>query len=292
MLSELGYVGIAVSNGDLWKAYASSVIGMEVVDEGEGDRFYLRTDEWHHRFIIHASGGDDYLYSGWRVAGSAELEALAQQLEAAAIDYRLCDKAEAKERRVLGLLKLTDPSGNCLEVFYGPQIDAHKPFHPGRPMFGRFATNAMGLGHCIIRQDDPVAALKFFRALGFVGDVEYRMSLPDGGLMEAFFLKLNERQHSLGFARGMTTKRFHHVMLEYTDLKDLGLAFDIAQQRQIEVPMSLGMHANDEMLSFYMMNPSGWMFELGWGGRTASRQQEYYSRDVFGHVNMDPRLKE
>lgn len=291
MLSELGYVGIAVSDSERWKAYASSIIGMEVVDEGEADRFYLRTDEWHHRFVVHAGGDDDYVYSGWRVAGRTELEALARQLEAAAIVYRYCDKAEAQERRVLGLLKLQDPSGNCLEVFYGPQIDAHKPFHPGRPMFGRFATKAMGLGHCIIRQDDPVAALKFFRALGFIGDVEYRIRLPDGAPMEVVFLKLNERQHSLAFAPGMTAKRFHHIMLEYTELKDLGIAYDLALERQIEVPMSLGMHANDEMLSFYMVNPSGWMFELGWGGRTALPQQEYYSRDVFGHVNVDPRLK-
>jgi hypothetical protein len=46
MWAELGYVGIGVSDGNRCKDDASSVIGLEVVDEGEGERFYLRTDEW------------------------------------------------------------------------------------------------------------------------------------------------------------------------------------------------------------------------------------------------------
>src|SRR3546814_10682557 len=65
----------------------------------------------------------------------------------------------ARERRVLGLAKLKDPGGNPTEIFFGPQVDNYRPFHPGRPMFGRFVTGAEGIGHCILRQDDVAAAV-------------------------------------------------------------------------------------------------------------------------------------
>jgi 2,3-dihydroxyethylbenzene 1,2-dioxygenase len=286
-VTELGYFGISVSNGDAWKSYCSEIIGLQVVDEGEKDRFYLRADDWHHRFVVHLDGADDYAYAGWRVAGRPELESVERKLDAAGIAYRESDRAEAEERRVLGLIKLQDPSGNPLEIFYGPQVDRHKPFHPGRPMFGRIITSAKGLGHCILRQSDIREAVKFYSRLGFVGDVEYQMEVSPGHTIEPVFMHLNARQHSLAFGVEIPGKRLNHIMLEYGDLRDLGLAQDLALARQTKMPMSLGMHANDEMLSFYITNPSGWMFELGWGGRDAPTQQEYYRSDVFGHFRRE-----
>ena len=41
-VTELGYLGLSVSNVAAWKQYAAEVVGMQVVDEGETDRFYLR----------------------------------------------------------------------------------------------------------------------------------------------------------------------------------------------------------------------------------------------------------
>jgi 2,3-dihydroxyethylbenzene 1,2-dioxygenase len=32
-----------------------------------------------------------------------------------------------------------------------------------------------------------------------------------------------------------------------------------------------------------MANPSGWLWEIGWGARKATEQAEYYVSDVFGH---------
>ena len=42
---------------------------MEVVDEGPGDRCYLRMDYWHHRIVLHSDPSDDLMYLGFRVAG-------------------------------------------------------------------------------------------------------------------------------------------------------------------------------------------------------------------------------
>ena len=287
-VSELGYLGLSVSNGRAWREFASELIGMQIVDEGEPDRFYLRMDLWHHRIVVHEDGGDGLAYVGWRVAGPVELDEMAEQLDAAGIAFEVASAAETAERRVLGLLKLTDPGGNPTEIFYSPQVDKAKPFHPGRPMFGRFVTGDQGLGHVILGQDDAAAAERFYRILGLDGGVEYHLGTPDGGKATPIFMHCNKRQHSVAFGFGPLEKRINHLMIEYTELDDLGLTHDLIRQRKIDVTLQLGKHSNDEALTFYCANPSGWLWEPGWGGRAAPAQQEHHLGDIFGHDNEAP----
>lgn len=285
-VTELGYIGIGVSDVDAWKAYATEVIGMEVLDEGLADRFFLRLDSFHHRLAVHNSGEDDLLYLGWRTAGRAEFEAMKETLRAADIPFREGSKAEAEERHVLGVLKLTDPGGIGTEIYYGPEVMMHRPFHPGRPLHGRFSTGSGGAGHCIVTQPDSEAAYRFYSALGLEGGVEVKVAPPVAPFdVELTFMHCNERQHSIAWSAPPTAaKKINHLMIEYQDLTDLGMSHDIVQQRKIPVAMSLGVHSNDRMLSFYSANPSGWLTELGAPiGQTHATQSEHYRSDIFGH---------
>ena len=126
--------------------------------------------------------------------------------------------------------------------------------------------------------------VRFYEMLGFKGGVGVRISLPGGLVLEPVFMDVNERQHTLAFAPAPPGKRIHHLMFQYSDLRDLGLAHDLVRSRQVPVAMQLGMHANDQQLSFYSGNPSGWSWELGWGGRAVPAQMEYHTRDTFGHA--------
>lgn len=284
-VTELGYLGLSVSNAAAWKKYATEVVGMELVDDGEKDRFYMRMDLWHHRIVAHVGTTDDLEYIGWRVAGPAEMEAMAAKLEKAGYAFRIGSEAEARERHVLGLLKLKDPGGIPTEIFWGPRVDANKPFHPGRPMYGKFVTGEEGIGHCILRQDDDDAAYKFYCTLGMRGSVEYHLPLPNGMTAKPIFMSCNARQHSVAFGLGPMPKRINHLMIEYTDLDDLGMAHDIVRQRKHDVAVQLGKHSNDKALTFYHANPSGWLWELGWGAAKSKTQAEHYTGDIFGHGN-------
>lgn len=283
-VTELGYLGLSVSDLEAWRDYAAGIIGMQFVDEGEEDRAYLRMDLWHHRIVLHRDGGDDLAYLGWRVAGPVELEEVGERLGEAGYAYEVASEAEAADRRALGLLRLEDPGGIPTEIFYGPQVDAAKPFHPGRPMFGGFVTENQGLGHVILREDDVEAAARFYRALGLDGSVEYKFGLPDGGVATPYFMHCNDRQHSIAFGLPVE-KRVNHLMIEYTHLDDLGLAHDTIREQKIDVTLGLGKHSNDQALTVYVANPSGWLWEVGWGARKALPQQEHYLRDIFGHEN-------
>jgi 2,3-dihydroxyethylbenzene 1,2-dioxygenase len=281
-VTELGYMGIGVKDPAAWQHFATGILGMELVEEGESDRCYLRMDYWHHRITLHADGGDDLLYLGLRVDGPDEFRIMQRQLADAGVTYRVGSDEEAIERHVLEVLKLSDPDGNPIEIFHGPEVQASTPFHPGRRMHGRFKTGTGGLGHCIIRERDVAAAYRFYTLLGMRGGVEYKIRMGKQ-LVTPTFMHCNDRQHTLAFGIGGMTRRINHVMIEVDNPDDVGLTYDLVRKEKLPVEILPGKHSNDRMFSFYFRNPSGWMIEYGWGGRPPTPQSEYYVEDMYGH---------
>jgi len=291
-ITELGYMGLGVKNLEQWKDYAAQVLGTEVVDAQQPGRCYLRLDNWHHRLILDEDGTDDLNYLGFRVAGVEEFHKIQLQLEEASVKFRIGTPDEAAERHVLELIKLIDPSGNPLEIFHGPHVVPNKPFYPGRRMHGKFKTGEGGLGHLIMRETVGLdKTYEFYRLLGMRGGIEYKIPIPgQPQALEILFMHCNSRDHTLAFGPPCD-KRINHLMLEFEEFDDIGLSREIVDQRKIKVGIEIGKHANDNMYSFYIMNPSGWMNELGWGGRPATHQSEYYERDTYGHRSQQDVVK-
>lgn len=288
-VTELGYVALGVKDLADWKRFAAEIVGLEVVDEGEAGRCYLRMDYWHHRILLDEDGADDLSVLGFRVAGAEEFRDMAKQLSDAGVAVGIASPAAADDRRVLELMTLQDASGYPIEIFHGPQVQADRPFHPGRRMHGRFKTGAGGLGHLIQRQTAGLEkTYDFYKLLGMRGGVEYRIPIPGAPRpLELMFLHCNERDHTVAF--GLPgEKRINHLMLEVESLDDVGLAYEVVRQAGVPVAIAPGRHANDHMYSFYFMNPSGWQIEIGWGARPATHQSEYYQRDTYGHEQMSP----
>src|SRR5260370_13859398 len=210
-VTELSYMGIGVTDPDAWKNVASRIIGMDLTEDDKRDRCYLRMDYWHHRIVLHAHDSDDLMYLGFRVAGPQEFREMQQQLSSAGIEFRVGSDDEAVERHVLELLKLNDPDGNPIEIFHSPEVQYSKPFHPGRPMHGRFKTGAGGLGHCIIREKDVPAATRFYTALGMRGGIEYKLRIGKH-VATPVFMHCNDRDHSVPFGIGGQNKRIKHLV--------------------------------------------------------------------------------
>ena len=73
-VSQLGYIGIGVSDMEKWEDYAQNVLGLELVERGEDGTVYLRMDDNHHRFSLHQDPSDDMFYAGWQCANREEGE--------------------------------------------------------------------------------------------------------------------------------------------------------------------------------------------------------------------------
>lgn len=283
-ITELGYMGLGVKNLKEWKEFAGHILGVEVVDAEVPGRCYLRLDDWHHRLILDEDGTDDLNYLGFRVAGVEEFREMQKQLEDAGVEFCIGSREEADERHVLEMMKLEDPSGNPLEIFHGPHVVPNKPFYPGRRLHGGFKTGEGGLGHLIMRETVGLdKTYEFYKLLGMRGGIEYKIPVPGQPQpFEILFMHCNSRDHTLAFGPPCD-KRINHLMLEFEEFDDIGLSWEIVKNKKVPVGIELGKHANDHMYSFYIMNPSGWMNELGWGGRAATHQSEYYERDTYGH---------
>ena len=283
---------LGVSDLTAWKAFASQILGLEVVDTKDDKKSFLRMDYWHHRITLVEDGRDDLLVTGLRVARHEDFVSVAERLRNAGVKVRIGSEAEAEERHVLEVMMVDDPNGFAVEIFHGPHVQFDKPFFPGRRMHGRFQTGPGGLGHLMQSQTAGLdKTYEFYRLLGMTGGIEYKMPLP--GMpkpVPLMFLHCNVRQHTLAFA-GPGEKRINHMMFEVDNISDVGLTHDLVARAGVPVVIQPGSHANDQMFSFYFKNPSGFMNDIGWGGRESQAQSEYFEGDTFGHSPVPGSMK-
>jgi catechol 2,3-dioxygenase-like lactoylglutathione lyase family enzyme len=128
-VSQLGYVGIGVSDSKAWQDLATGVLGLQVVPGNDKSTSYLRMDDFHHRLELRSNGADDLKFVAWKVSDSATIQRVAQQLEDGGVKVTPGTRDEADNHRVVDLFKCVDPDGVPTEVFYGRPID-QTPFHP------------------------------------------------------------------------------------------------------------------------------------------------------------------
>jgi biphenyl-2,3-diol 1,2-dioxygenase len=286
-VAQLGYLGIEVADVPAWERFATELLGLESGGgDPDGTRF-LRMDQNHHRIALHPGGTDDLAYAGWEAHDPASLRAIAERLGSIGIEVRWGTSAEARARRVMGLIKLHDPSGVATEVFCGPLVHADRPFRSPRGIAG-FEAGKLGMGHIVLSVDDYEASLRFYRdGLGLrISDyIELDMG-PDGSTTVAF-LHCGPRHHSIAFAQFPAPKRLHHFMLQLCNIDDIGSTYDLCQDRRVPITSSLGRHTNDRMLSFYLETPSGFKVEYGHGGREIDDDhwevQLHHAASIWGH---------
>ena len=269
-ISSLGYLRIESPDPGAWREFGVRVLGMAEGRGPDADALYLRMDDFPARLVILPGERDRLLASGWEVAGEDALAEVGRALADAGVAVKAGTPAELAERRVAGLLRFDDPAGNALEVFAGAALE-HRPVES---RYGnRFVTGLLGLGHVVLPVSDEEPALRFYTdVLGFRLRDSIRMApelfgRPAGPPLWMRFLGCNPRHHSLALAPFPAEAGIVHLMVETASLDDVGRAMDRCARRGAPVSASLGRHANDEMVSFYVQTPGGFDIEYGTGGR-------------------------
>jgi len=287
-VTQLGYLGLSVSDINAWEHFATHTLGLQVSERGDDGSLFLRTDEYHHRFLVHPTGKDDLAYIGWEVKDEDALRAMAEQLTASGIEVKKGTQAEAEARRVVDLLTFKDPSGIASEIFYGPLMTFNLPFQSPRPISG-FEGGTLGLGHMVVVMDDFDRSLHFYRdVLGMRLSDFVQVERPPGHKMRLAFFHCNPRHHTLAFyATPQPPKRLNHFMLQAKMLDDVGATYYLCQDQGVPIARSLGRHTNDHMVSFYLRTPSGFEVEYGWGGRVVDdstwQVQLHTAGSMWGH---------
>jgi len=286
-VNALGTIGLDVQDVDGWTRFATEILGAAVGERPAGGARWLRLDERAYRIALVPGERDDLAYLGWEVAGESEFRAVIQRLEAAGIAAHRADDRLRAERGVAHLVFCIDSNGIRNEISYGAQA-APAPFSSPRGIPG-FVTGDQGVGHVVLSVDDAAAAMTFYRdVLGLRVSDFIDFEREPGIGVHMTFLHCNERHHSLAFVeRPGALRRLSHLMLEMRSIDDVGTTFSLCEHENVPIAMSLGRHTNDEMFSFYLVSPSGFNIEIGYGGRSIDDEcwevRTYDATSVWGH---------
>jgi len=283
-VTELGYMRWGVSSIREWKEFATAICGMEYFEE-DGEAF-LRTDLQHHRIRLIEDGTDDCLAFGLRVRSRAALRIMESKLTEAGVKWTRLGADEAHARRVREVIALEDPAGNPIEIYHSPRISYHKPLHTGRPMFGKFVTGNAGLGHIIANTKDLEASENFYELLGLEACF---YSEPVGPMPSVAFMQSTDperRDHVIAVGLALT-KRFNHLMIQVEHLDDVFQAWELVKKSKYKIALDIGRHANDGQISFYFTSPSGFLIEIGHGGKSPETLSRMTTGDPWGH-DMTP----
>jgi 3,4-dihydroxy-9,10-secoandrosta-1,3,5(10)-triene-9,17-dione 4,5-dioxygenase len=292
LISSLGYLRISAAEPADWREFGTKVLGMTEGRGPEPHAVYLRMDDFPARLVIVPGEQDRLLATGWEVADERTLAAVARALASAGVAVKAGDATELADRRVGQLLHVDDPSGNSLEIFCGASLDSRPAVSP----YGNaFVTGNQGLGHVVLPAIDDEETLAFYtELLGFRLRDSMRMpgqffGRPAGGPpVWMRFLGCCPRHHSLALAPMSPAAGIVHLMVEVATLDDVGRALDRCHRRKAAVSSTLGRHANDLMVSFYVQTPGGFDIEYGTDGRVVDDatwvNRESTAVSLWGHV--------
>ena len=281
-INALGYIGVRSDKLDDWSDFAGKLLGMQKLDRG-GKSLAFRMDDRMQRLLVSDEAGDTLAFMGWEVEFKDDLTSYAARLDAAGTRVHMGDRELCDRRFCDAMIWFEDPMGNRVELIFNPMI-ASDPFVPGRPIDG-FQTGPYGMGHAVLHVKDIDVMLPFYR-----DNLDFHVS--DFGLEPygLYFFHVNGRHHSFAMV-GSGQAGFHHFMVEFQNLDDVGQGFDLAQQEEGRVAYTLGRHTNDYMTSYYANSPSGFFVENGWGGRvidpaTWEPHQTHDGPSFWGHERM------
>lgn len=304
-IKALGYVGIGAPDPLKWLEFGTEVVAMmparnipgkpwgmpqqDKVDTskpgvGDDGSVYLKMDDRQWRIAVHPNEENrGLMYFGLEVDNHLELEAAVAELNEQGIETRMGSAEEAMGRAVTGIAYLQDPSGNNLELFYGPTKD----YNFSSPLPGlEFVAGHLGLGHLNLFVSNQEESFDFYtRVLGF-RLTDYIRFGPEVTLQ---FLHCNARHHSIAIVGMGAFDGVQHMMLEVKTIDDVGKVLDRAKAHGIKIVSELGRHRNDRALSFYMRSPFGFDVEVGCDCLLVDETwtpNEFCEGDVWGHEGL------
>jgi 2,3-dihydroxybiphenyl 1,2-dioxygenase len=259
----IGYLGFESAKLPEWLSYGTEVLGFGLAPSPEEDAasLYFKLDDRRHRFAFHPGPIDRLAYIGWEAIGRLEFLAAIETFEKAGVAVERCDTALAARRGVRELIRFKDPAGFQHELFYGQKF-MPRSFVPSRPHAG-FQTFERGFCHVVLITPEYTDELENFliNIMGF----RWFGSGAGKGRTGFFRSKLNEKtSHDIAYGFGPGLRGIQHIGLFVKTMGDLGQTYDIVQERQLQMMMTLGQHSQDPHISFYHFSPSGFGIEPIW----------------------------
>ncbi len=286
-INTLGYLGFESPDAKEWEWFGPEIFGLGLADPGADGTVYLRMDDQHHRIAVHPGTEDRLAYIGWELRDKKAFTEVAAHLDARGYTYEVGTPQDCAERKVTGLLRLRDPHEFVHELYYAAEFTAGS-FLPGKAHHG-FVAGTEGVGHVVMVVPSWGEDMENFvtEILGMELFAGYLTDTPDGGVFGPQFFRCNPRSHVLGYVTIPGLRGIQHIAIEGRSLDDVGKAYDLVQERDLQITMTLGRHMMDTLVSFYMRSPTGFDIEFGAGGVVLDDETFVMAKpstaEVWGH---------
>jgi 2,3-dihydroxybiphenyl 1,2-dioxygenase len=284
----IGYLGFESPEAKAWLEYGTEVLGLGLADarDGDGETVYLRMDDRRWRIAMHPGASDRLAYIGWEVTDRTAFRAAIAKLDAAGVEVTHGDDALRENRGVRDVVRFKDPVGYQHELFYGQEFHPNS-FMPGRPHHG-FVAEENGVGHVVLIIPEYPDALDTF--LTDVMGFRWFGTGMGGGKFGFYRAKLNAESHNIAYGEFPGYFGIHHIGMVVQAVDDVGISYDLVQEREIPLQMTLGRHTQDPVISFYHFTPSNFVIEYLWEGDKEFQKYEVRPSQlsVWGHKAVGP----
>ncbi|MBA5689917.1 VOC family protein [Rugamonas apoptosis] len=262
---RMGYAVIESRKTDAWRLLLGEALGMQAEIQSD-QSLSARMDDHVRRLIVVPGPSEDLQALGMELADEQALAVVLKRLAKRGIDVKESTTAAAQQRGVHRFWHFTGPKGLTIELYHQPRLVGAPP----RMATSGFITGDKGFGHVAMSTRRPDQMKQFWREIFDIrhtDDVHYTIS---GVPMLFEFMRFNPRHHSIAFVYTPKIRldpirtRIQHLEVQAATLDDLGAAWERCRALGLTIAMSVGQHANDKAISFYVATPSGFDIEFGW----------------------------
>lgn len=255
-LHDIRYVRIGSEDLDTSVAFATDILGLELM-ERDSSSAYLRGDDRDHN-ICYTSGRESGQATGWEVESLDALDAAAASLEVAGVRVRAGTDAERDQRRVRGLVIVSDPTGNSIELVARPNAC-------GRRYYGTRDAGINAFSHVGLRTINAPADEAFW-----VGNMGAKVSDWIG---DAALIRINEVHHNVALFPS-SHPGIQHVNFQVDEVDDIMRSFYFLQQRNVRIVFGPGRHPTSGARFLYFQGPDNIIYEYSCGVRSITAEDE------------------
>jgi len=260
-LRNIRYVRIGTPDLGEATAFATTILGLQPAGRERG-MAYFRSDERDHT-ICYVEGDPAQHATAFEVSESADLLAIAGELERAGTRVHHGTAEERDVRRVLDYIAFNDPSGNPIEIVWRAQ-------HATRRYFPTRDAGITGFSHIGLRTTDAPRDEKFWtRILG---------ARVSDWIGDAPLLRINEVHHTLALFPS-TYAGVQHINHQVESIDDVMRSwYFVREQRGLRVVFGPGRHATSGAVFLYFEGLDGMIYEYSTGVMMIEDESTYVPR--------------
>lgn len=241
-LAEVAFVRIGTSNVAAHGTFAGEMLGLQMVP-GSEDEAWFRSDIRRRTLVFDPHGPTTV---GIALHDPRNLDAIADRLTEAGHAFERHDSEACSRLFIRGGLRVADPSGNLIDLVYGPH-------HSGIRFFPQRDNGILGLEGVGLRSTTPERDLAFWRGLlGFelrdrVGEIAY---VGTDDLHHRIALYPSDRSGLL------------HIDFAVENLELVMQNKYHLQSRQVRLPFGPGRQAASGQIFLMAEGPEGLLYSL------------------------------